>query len=249
MKLEAEARSAHAAGGFGSRRKNFLEDPLLLTQREPSPSSRTRKRTRPSWRRALDAAACRRVLDRVLDQVGEHLPKNVRVDRDLGEAALRRKVDRDPVRDVNPRRLDDLEGEGPWSQCSTANAKLPSPGGWPRAPGRRSAPGGPTRPRSRRAVAHGGRRRAPRPGAAGSSRRRRSPRAASQLVRDRGHELALQLLDAALLGQVAVGHRPCRRGTGPRRWRSRAPRSPRSSGSVSACLAAYTGALAIGTSG
>ena len=82
--VEPEAGPPTPRERFGSSRKNFSKIRSCSEVGMPSPRSRTANRTLPSSAPArLDAAAFRGVLDRVLDEVDEHLAEPVRVGGDL----------------------------------------------------------------------------------------------------------------------------------------------------------------------
>src|SRR5215208_5457232 len=74
--VQAEAGAAHAAGEVRVEPVELLEDPLLLAGWNPEPL--VGHEEAHAVAELLDAqdddAAVRRVLDRVLDEVGEHLP-------------------------------------------------------------------------------------------------------------------------------------------------------------------------------
>ena len=154
--------------------------------------------------RELDPSAGGRVLDRVLDEVRQDLPQHVGVGGDLGEVVSGRQLDRHAGRRVGAGRLDDLErercrvavldGEGEAARVEPARCehlvddprqavRLPRDHGQ-EPPSMVFVEVDVLAPKRHRSAVDGRERR-------------------SQLVRDRGHELALEPLDAPLLGQVA----------------------------------------------
>ena len=93
---------------FGSSRKNFSKIRPCSEGGIPSPRSETTKRTRAARRldSHLDEAAVGRVLDRVVDEVDEHLAHLVRIRRDRRRARRHVQGELDPGREVRTRRRD-----------------------------------------------------------------------------------------------------------------------------------------------
>src|SRR5439155_21545936 len=110
--VEPQAAAAHAAGLLRVEAVELLEDPLALGARDPQPLVRDLDealavlRVEPN----LDLAALRRVLDRVVDQIDEHLPQLVLVAEDRAPAAGD-ELERDLLREMKLRGADHARRE------------------------------------------------------------------------------------------------------------------------------------------
>src|SRR5688572_1739414 len=89
--VQPEPGPPDAAGESRIEPVELLEDPLLLVLRDAEPPVRDRKANTPIVLAEgdLDTASPRRVLDRILDQVHEHLPEALLVADDLGCPLIR----------------------------------------------------------------------------------------------------------------------------------------------------------------
>src|SRR4051794_6981843 len=89
--VEAEPRAAHAAAHVRVEADELLEDALLLAAGDPGPAIADGERDRGTARLDAELHGCvlRRVLERVLDDVAEHLAQAV----GIGEDGRRRRVD------------------------------------------------------------------------------------------------------------------------------------------------------------
>src|SRR5579862_8892027 len=112
--VQPEPRPAHAGGLRRVKAVELLEDPLLLRDRDADPVVFNLDDDRLVWAVAqahLDRPAVRRVLDRVLEQVGEHLAETVAVAGDLRQRRGGAETDAVAAGERVPRRLDHAGGE------------------------------------------------------------------------------------------------------------------------------------------
>src|SRR5437588_9646417 len=110
--VEAEARAADAARHVRVEAIELLEDAPALGDRDAEALVRDRPADAALSLRHLDrdGAAFRRVLDRVLDQVHEHLAELLLVGRDRGKPLRGLERERHPVREMRLRCVDDRLG-------------------------------------------------------------------------------------------------------------------------------------------